>query len=260
VNKVNRVSVAGASLVVESEGSGEPLVLLHGFGADRRTWDPIAGALSVDRRIVRYDLRGFGESQESQDLKFRHGNDLHEVLDALALARCDLMGVSMGASIALNFALDYPECVRRLILVSPGLVGWDWSDEWRTRWSAITDAARNSVSRARELWWQHPLFATARACPPAAERLRQSLDRYSGKHWLNDNEQMALPDLDRLPTLRVPTLLLSGTRDIAEFRLIADLIAAAAPTLERREIDGGHLLHLEQPSEIIAQVRRFLAP
>src|SRR3546814_21057922 len=70
---------------------------------------------------------------------------------------CDLLGVSLGGAIALNFALDHPRRVRRLVLVSPGITAWDWSDEWRTLWAAITDAARSvGVARARELWWEPP--------------------------------------------------------------------------------------------------------
>jgi pimeloyl-ACP methyl ester carboxylesterase len=259
VSQLRKVAVNGASLAMESDGRGPPLVLLHGFAADRRTWDQIVGALADEHLAVRYDLRGFGESLETTDLTFRHSEDLREIIAQLPQERCDLMGVSMGASIALSFSLQFPERVRRLILLSPGLVGWEWSEEWRARWSAITHAARSDrMAKARELWWQHPLFDTARGIPAARQRLREDLDRYSGRQWLKDNEAPALPDLDRLPLLTVPTLLLSGTRDIAEFRLIADLIEAAAPTVIRRDIDGGHLLYLEQPTQIIDQTRRFL--
>jgi pimeloyl-ACP methyl ester carboxylesterase len=236
-------------------------VLLHGFAADRRSWDQITSVLSRERRIVRYDLRGYGESVESGRVRFRHSRDLLAVLDKLKIAHCDLLGVSMGGSVAVNFALDFPARVRRLVLISPGLVGWEWSDQWRALWTRITDAARNQdISQARELWWNHPLFSTTRSRHVPSEILRDEISRYSGKQWLYDDEEPALPDLDRVPTLHSPTLLITGTRDLADFRLIADLIEAAAPHVHRIDIDGaGHLPQLECPLEVINEVSTFLS-
>jgi pimeloyl-ACP methyl ester carboxylesterase len=248
------------ALVVETQGSGDPVVLLHGFADDRRSWDYIASGLSRERHVVRYDLRGYGESTESGQVPFRHALDLLFVLDTLNIARGDLVGVSMGGCIALNFALDFPERVRRLVLISPGLVGWEWSEQWRSHWAKIREAAASqNVSQARELWWNHPLFSTTRAHQPASDLLRAGISRYSGKHWLHDNEEPALPDLDRLHTLRAPTLLITGTRDLEDFRLIADLIAGAAPNVTRVDLEGaGHLPHLESPSEVLNRMSSFL--
>jgi pimeloyl-ACP methyl ester carboxylesterase len=255
------IAVAGAELIAETEGEGDPLVFLHGFGGDRHTWDEVASVIRKERRIVRYDLRGYGESAELANASFRHSNDLLEVMNALELHQCDLVGLSMGGAIAVNFAIDRPERVRRLVLVSPGLVGWEWSAEWRRLWTGIRDAARSGdISRARELWWNHPLFSTARAHPAAAAHLRASISQYSGKQWIRDNEAPALPDLDRLPALAVPTLLLGGTEDMPDFRAIADFIAAAVPGVSRVDMIGaGHMLHLERPVEVTNQIKKFLA-
>jgi pimeloyl-ACP methyl ester carboxylesterase len=256
----SRVSANGATLVVQTEGAGDPVVLVHGFADDRRSWDHIAKGLSRERLVVRYDLRGYGESTESGQVRFRHSQDLQLVLDTLQITRCDLVGVSMGGGIALNLALDSPERVRRLILISPALVGWHWSDPWRSQWMRIREAAANQdMSQARELWWNHPVFSTSRTHPAASEILHRAISQYSGKHWLRDNEERALPDVDRLHRLCVPTLLITGARDVEDFRVIADLIEAAAPQVTRFDIDGaGHLPHLEHPSEVLEQLSRFL--
>ena len=260
VRDIHTIPADGATLVVETQGDGDPVTLIHGFADDRRSWDLIANALCRERRVVRYDLRGYGESIESGQTRFRHSDDLALVLDTLKIAQCDLVGVSMGGGIALNFSLEFPERVRRLILISPALVGWQWSGQWLTLWGEIREVARQDLSQARELWWNHPLFSTARAHHAARDTLRSTISRYSGKHWLQDNEKRALPDLDRLHTLRVPTLLITGTRDVEDFRLIAGLIEAAAPNVSRIDIDGaGHLPHLECPAEVITQIGAFLA-
>lgn len=258
----HRIPLKGAELVVETEGYGDALVLLHGFGADRRTWDDVATVLSRKHRVVRYDLRGFGASIETERVSFRHPEDLLVLLDTLGIPRCDLIGVSMGGSIALNFSLDYPDRVYRLVLMSPGLTGWEWSADWRAAWARIKEvASHHSIADARELWWNHPIFSTIRSHRSASASVRSAILRYSGQHWLYDNEEPACPDLDRLPLLSPSTLLLSGAQDLADFRLIADLIEAAAPRVTRIDVEGaGHHLHLESPEKIIDCIRTFLRP
>lgn len=258
-----QVSVPGASLVVETAGDGEPpLVLLHGLAGDRTLWDFVWDDLATGRRAIRYDLRGFGGSVALNDAPFRHSRDLSALLRALEIERCDLMGVSLGGSVALNFALDHPERIRRLVLISPGMTAWEWSDDWRARWRTIVETARaGNVSGARELWWNHPLFATARASPAAATKLREVLQAYSGAIWTEgDHEEPAMPDLDRLPLLDVPTLLLTGAADLPDFGAIAQVIKAAAPDVRRVDYAGaGHMLNLERPKAVAAEVIAFLA-
>ncbi len=254
------ITVQGARISGQVEGDGDPVVLLHGFADDRRSWSGLAEELARDRRVVRYDLRGYGESVESGEVRFRHARDLQVVLDTLAIPQSDLIGVSMGGAIAVNFALDFPGRVRRLILISPGLVGWQWSEGWRSRWIKIREVAARSIPEARELWWNHPLFATLRAHPQAAEILHRDISQYSGKHWLHDNEERALPDLDRLHALRVPTMLITGKHDVEDFRLVAEMIAATVPGVVRVDMDdAGHLPQLECPVEVLEQINRFLS-
>lgn len=258
---VGAICLPDVDLAVEGRGSGETLLLVHGFGGDRGLWDGVWPALSSGRHALRYDLRGFGQSRETGRRPFSHARDLEGLLDALEIDRCDLLGVSMGGAIALHFALDHPERVRRLALVSPGLAAWEWSDEWRARWTPILEAARaGDLDRARELWWTHPLFDTTRQIPAAAAQLRAAIDGYSGRHWAEpEREEPVLPDVERLHLLAPPTLLLTGARDLPDFRLIADIVEAAAPRVSRKDYeDAGHLLHLERPQAFVDHVRDFL--
>ncbi|WP_159872687.1 alpha/beta fold hydrolase [Novosphingobium sp. 9U] len=121
---------------------GPALVLLHGQGGDLHSWDELWTKLSSKHHVVRYDLRGYGNSTAVSGGVFSHADDLALLLDAMSLEACELAGVSMGGGIALNFALNYPERVRRLVLISPQILGWDWSEGWRTDWARLTDAVR----------------------------------------------------------------------------------------------------------------------
>lgn len=245
------LSVEGATLCGEARGENPALVLLHGLGGSRATWDRVVAALPADLPLLRYDLRGFGASFMDEAIEFSHADDLLAVLDAQGIAKATIVGLSLGGAVATNFAIDHPERVERLALVSPALVGWEWSDEWRGRWRAMASAARNGdMAQARRLWWEHPLFETTRASD-AADDLRRSIDAYSGRVWVKDPQRRVLPDIERLHQITAPTLLLTGELDMPDFRLIGSLLEASVPNIRRIDFPAaGHMLPLERPAEV----------
>ncbi|WP_159983121.1 MULTISPECIES: alpha/beta fold hydrolase [unclassified Novosphingobium] len=245
---------------VRRQGAGIPLVLVHGFGGSRHDWQPLIAALPADRPLIAYDQRGFGESQGEPGTPFSHADDLLALLSALDMPQADLCGMSLGGASALNFALDHPERVRRLILVSPLMVGWSWTSDWIERWKTIGRAARaGDIAQARDLWWQHPLFDSLRETP-AGCGMQASIEAYHGRQWVQDDQRPAFPDIDRLANLSMPTLLLTGERDTEDFRLIAQVIAAIGPQVTRIDhVDAGHMLNLEIPEKIAGEIERFLS-
>jgi 2-succinyl-6-hydroxy-2,4-cyclohexadiene-1-carboxylate synthase len=249
------LAAEGATLAGERIGSGTPLVLVHGMAGSRGDWDRLIAALPARFATLRYDLRGFGQSTVEQDLPFSHASDLLFLFDTLKIERAPLLGLSMGGGAALNFALSHPERVSRLILISPAMVGWQWSDEWKVLWRSVTSAARGgNLALARERWWQHPMFAVARKSD-AAHELRRAIEAYHGRQWIRDTQRSELPDADRLHTLAMPTLLLTGERDFTDLRLIADVIEGAVPHVSRIDFaDAGHMIHLERPAEVAAAI------
>ncbi|MET0373629.1 MAG: alpha/beta hydrolase [Rhizorhabdus sp.] len=259
---IRHAAVEGASLAYEVAGEGDVLLCVHGFGGSRASWDPVWPALSSGRRAMRFDQRGFGESIENQASLFSHAEDLIALLDDACVERCDLVGFSLGGAVAVNFALDHPERVRRLVLIGPALLGWDWSDEWRGSWRSVTTAARaGEMNTARRLWINHAMFAAARETPALSARLETEVARFPGRQWLEPDRQHPVPpDADRLATLDMPTLLLSGERDSPDLRAIADVLAALVPHLHRIDYAGcGHMLMLEAPDRVAADITAFLA-
>jgi pimeloyl-ACP methyl ester carboxylesterase len=248
-------------LQIEDQGAGAPLVLLHGMASDRHTWDAATPVLAQRHRVIRYDLRGFGQSPHPQQ-SYSHTDDLAQLLDECGVGACDLLSVSWGGSIALHFALEHPKRVHRLIVESPSMRGWDWSDAWRARAEAIDAAARNEgVAAARALWLRHPMFDTLRMHAEAFSAFAAGLEHYSGRHWLGDDPHAPLirPDLERLHELEIPTLLITGQHDLEDIRLIAEAIAAIAPNVSRVDVPhAGHLVHLERPEAFLAAVTAFL--
>src|SRR6185436_406705 len=110
-------------IAYDVRGSGPAVVLLTGSNLDRRMWDREAAWLSKNYRVVRYDLRAHGES-DTATKPFSHLDDLTLLLDELAIPKATLIGLSAGAFIALDAALDIPNRVERIVLAGPGVYGY----------------------------------------------------------------------------------------------------------------------------------------
>lgn len=254
------IPVPGAVLSGEQSGENPALALLHGFGGSRAGWDRVVAHLPTDLPLLRYDLRGFGASTMDDDTpEYSHADDLLALLDRLDIAKIAVCGLSLGGGVALNFALDHPDRVSKLVLICPMLIGWAWSTEWIDHWREIAGAARSGdMARARTLWAEHPLFASVRDSD-AADEHHAAIEAFSGRQWLRDPQRRSPPDADRLGMLAVPTLLLSGERDLPDFRQIADTLTAGAPDIRRVDIaQAGHLLPLETPDAVARYIANFL--
>src|SRR5262245_9045423 len=117
------IEVEGGSLYVEEAGRGPAVVLLHGGLGDRRLWDAQMDAFAEHFRTVRFDLRGFGRSTSGPGT-FGVVDDVVAVLDALAIERAALVGLSYGGRIAVDAALERPDRLWALVAVAPGLSGF----------------------------------------------------------------------------------------------------------------------------------------
>ena len=118
------LDVAGMRLHVRDTGPRDAaaVIMLHGFGASLHTWEPWAQALAADRRVIRFDLPGFGLSGSDPAGDYtdqRSVEILARLMDRLGLSRATLIGNSIGGKIAWNFAARYPDRVDKLVLISP---------------------------------------------------------------------------------------------------------------------------------------------
>ncbi len=254
--------VTNGQLYYEVAGSGDPVVLIHGFGLDLRMWDDQVTALAQRWQVVRYDARGFGKSTVPTPERYTHADDLKSLLDHLDIARVCVVGLSMGGWIATNFTLTYPGMVRALILVDPALLGFQWSDDWNTLWQAIeADGAQNGPAAANQRWFQHPLFAPARENPATAVRLKQMIMDYSGWHWVNRDRHRRIdpPDIQRLDQITVPTRIIIGERDLPDFHAIAGILQQRIPDAHTVVIPQvGHMANMEAPNRVNQQIQHFL--
>jgi pimeloyl-ACP methyl ester carboxylesterase len=112
-----RLAVPGGEVAYEVVGRGPAVVLLHGGFMDRRSWDRVVPELSKSYRVVRYDIRPFGESTAPKEPYFVP-DDLLRLLNHLKIDRAHLVGHSFGGGVALDFALAHPTRVATLTLVA----------------------------------------------------------------------------------------------------------------------------------------------
>lgn len=255
------VTVNGADLYYETAGSGQPLVLLHGFSLDRRMWDDQLAIFAEQYRVIRYDLRGFGRSAVPEGRSYAHADDLKAMLEQLGIRGAHLVGLSLGGWVAVNFALAYPQSIRSLVLASPVLLGLEWSQAYLEATNPVWAAAtQEGIEVGKALWLRTPLFAQAMAIPKAARRLSEIVGDYSGWHLVNSDPGRVVPDvLARLETIMAPTLVLAGEQDFSDFRRIADTLLQI-PGARKVVLPGiGHMLNMEDPPTFNHLVLTFLA-
>ncbi len=267
---MTRIEVApGFLLNVEVEGSGPPIVLLHGFTGSARSWQPLA-PLADRWTLVAFDIVGHGESDAPADVEHYRTEtcaaDLVEAATKLGLPRAHWLGYSMGGRTVLHVAATYPEAMRSLVLVgaSPGI---DCAEDRLARRSADEALARRveyeGVERFVDYWEEIPLFATQKRLPlEIRASVRGGRLRNTTAGLANSLRGMGAgaqePLHEQLASLTMPALLLAGSED-AKYVTQGHEIAARMPRARFVAVEGaGHAAHLEQPERCVELIRGFL--
>jgi len=252
-------------LYYEVAGTGEPVVLIHAFTLDTRMWDDQFEFLARDFRVIRYDARGYGKSALPRvGEPYSHADDLAQLLVQLDAANPRLVGASMGGRFALDYAVTHADELRSLAVIDSVIGGWEWSKEWLVSYAPIVEAGkRGDVARAKQLWFEHPLFAPAREKPTVATRLKQMIDDYSGWHFVNPNHDpewiVTPPTFTQLSKIRVPTLVFVGERDLPDFQRVGEAIAHNVRNARQSTVAGaGHMASMEAPAAVNQTLWEFL--
>lgn len=205
----------GTELVARSEGSGPPVALIHGVGADLTSWDRVAERLHARFTVLRADLRGHGRSSRIEACRMPDFvADLAATLDAFGHPEVDLVGFSLGGLIAQWFALEHPGRVNRLVLLSTVA---ERSEAERARVLERADKVRDegiaSVVSAAEDRWFTPAFKAANPGKVALrlEQLKANDHRSYAAAYRVFAEADEGIDFTRI---RQPTLVMTGENDI----------------------------------------------
>ena len=244
----------------ESEGSGAPLLFVHGLGSSTRDWFEQVGPFAEHYRVLRVDLRGHGRSDrpEGPYHMAMFARDVAVLLRRLDAAPAHVVGLSMGGMVALQLALDAPALVRSLVVVNSAadMRLRTWADVWfyLSRRTAVQVLGMRRVGQ---------LIARRLFVKPDQEKLRREFIR----RWAENDRQGYLWSVDaimgwsvedRLASITAPTLLVSSTHDYTPVSE-KNRIAARMPRAEIEVVeDTRHALPVERPDAFNAIVEAFL--
>lgn len=249
-------------LDARDEGSGTPIVFLHGLGGNRAVWNLVLRELAPKSRVIAVDLRGHGRSPLPEHSTFTFdelGDDVVHTLDQLGGVRPFLAGLSAGGFLALHLALRFPERWRGLLLLGSAAqcdghtraMGEHWAETYQKEGP---DAY--ALRLLKDLYYPDWIEAHL----DVADRLREEVktqDLRAAIRW-----GLAVRQFDvrpRIGKIRLPTLVLHGMDDrvvdSSHARYLRQSISGAALKLYART---GHFLPVERPEEVGAAIADFV--
>jgi len=251
----------------EVAGEGPAVVFVHAGICDSGMWDHQWQSLASGRRLLRYDMRGYGRSPLPPE-PYSSARDLLDVMDAAGIERAALVAVSLGGRVALEVALVEPARVSGLVVVGSGLPGHDWSPEAREFFTAEDLALeRGDLDAAAELnvcfWVVGPHRSPEQVDASVRDRVHE-MQKHAFElqlpTWEQAEERPVAPDLaDRLAEIEQPTLVLVGAEDQPDIHAIADQLVRTLPNVGFESIpDAGHVPNMEQPAQFDRLVGAFL--
>ena len=284
---MHSVEARGTRFAYSEDGSGQPVVLVHGSASDCRTWEGQREPLARRFRVVAYSRRWhWPNAPVAQGVDYamdEHVEDLRELLPALGGAPAHLVGHSYGAFLCLLVALRAPHLVRSLVLAEPPALTLFVSPEPRplellrlafTRprtAAAIVRFGAKGVAPARRAFQRGDAEAGVTAFAQGVfggrgyERLRRSQKIQVRDNLANVQAELLGSGFLPLPAeavraLRAPVLLVSGERSIGLFRRLTEALAELLPHAERAVIPGaGHAMHEDNPTAYNVAVVPFIA-
>ena len=263
-NTSGYAEINGARMYYEVAGDGMPVVFVHAGVADRRMWDDQFPVFAERYRAIRFDMRGFGNT-EPVAAEYATHDDLHALLQVLGVERAYLIGCSMGGGTCMDFALEHPDMAAALVMVGSGPVGLDLDVPMPAKFAEIEAAAKNGewekfLELETQVWFDGEGRAPgdvnqeARAKMAAMNRHALALTR----HAEGTPKAMQPPAAERLGELRLPVLVIYGDRDVPYIqgaaKVMGERIAGAKVVLMP---NTAHLPNMEQPDEFNQIVLNF---
>ena len=269
---VPHADVDGVKLYYEETGEGEPILFVHEFAGDFRSWEPQLRYFAKRYRCIAYNARGYPPSdvpedvsQYSQDIAT---DDIAGVLRHLEIDSAHIVGLSMGAFASLHFGLRYPEMARSLVLAGGGYGALD--DDHERLQKAVEAATKqieqNGMAVMAESYAVGPnRLPHKRKNPRSWAEFKAQLAEHSsaGSALTMRGVQMTRPAypefVDRLRQLTVPVLLIAGDEDAPSIDptiYLKRTIPSAALAIFPKT---GHAMNLEEPELFNQTMQDFLA-
>lgn len=265
------LNLNGVDYHVEESGQGFPLLLLHGFTGSASTWAPLSTIIGKVSRMIMPDIIGHGLSSSPKNLErydiLNVAADLNLLLDRLGIKKIDLLGYSMGGRLAITFAVNYPEKVRKLVLESttPGLKTINEQVERKQQDAALSARILTEGVESFVNYWENiPLFHSQRNLPTnKKEALKKQRLEHSSIGLANSLLGMGTGSQpswwEAIKGFQFETLIVVGELD-EKFITIGKEMSLQTPNAEFCLINGaGHAIHVEEPEKFGTIVSEFLS-
>jgi pimeloyl-ACP methyl ester carboxylesterase len=253
-------NVNGININYETAGQGEPLVMIMGLGGPLSSWKYNIPFLKKYFQVVYFDNRGIGKSDKPEGPYSARmmAEDTIGLMDHLGIKKANILGFSMGGGIALEIALNYPERMTKLILNSTSAC----LDENNGGTPEVLDAfklpLRQASVRGLSLSLNDPLKRMIYIPVVKMQSLFLKESDLTGLRGQADSVK-SYNYVDRLPTIKIPTLVIVGTKDRNVKTSSSETIAKNIPNARLVKIEGGsHLICAEMSNRFNREVLHFL--
>ena len=257
--------VGNVNLYCEEWGSGEPLLLIMGMGANATDWEPQIQTLRKEHRLIAFDNRGSGRSDRPDEpvTMERLADDAVALLDSFGVERCHIFGMSMGGMIAQELALRHPQRLLTLILgatMCGGLNAVHPPMKRIMKWIGTRDLPPREAAEAGL-----PFLYSQKFIDDMKEELINSSLRTAHLRAPKDtihHQLTAITRFDsyhRLPSIQAPTLVMTGSEDLLVPAENSRMLANRIPQAEFVEFSGmGHGFLRESSAEVNEILLAFL--
>ena len=257
--------VNGQRLYYEIAGDGDLVVLLHGSFAVADIMEAPATGLASGFRALRVDRRGHGRSNEFKGPVSIQDEvaDITALLDWFSAGQIHMLGHDDGCEIAIEFALAHPDRTLSLVLLSPTVEGFPWSEEAAAFRKDLVNTFRTSGLKAmNEKLLASPIFDVAKEREGIFERLA---DVYRRAKWAGGSFERppheGLTQFQRLPDLKTKTAIFVGAKDEPERLRCAGRMKDLIPGAQLIEIpDTSRFFHVEEARPTMRRLTDFYIP
>lgn len=263
------VNVNGARVWYEEMGAGNAVTFVHAAICDHRQWDAQMSAFAAKYRVIRFDMRGFGQSDLPAG-PVSLSDDIGGLLDALGVERTALIGGSLGGSACVDFTMKQPERVAALVTVCANVGGGSQNlapeelpiiQELQAAGEANDDEGLNAA--VVRLFVDGTKRTPEQVAPGVRELVAEmNMAAIQRETEWEHAQRMPLdpPAAGRLSEIHTPTLVVVGGDDVLAARENADLLATGIAGARKLVMTGlTHVPNMERPDEFNQQVLDFLA-
>lgn len=261
---MSKIVVADGEIEYQETGSGHPLVFVSGLGGAGRYWEPQLAAFGARYRVITYDQRGTGGSDRRQRSFSVDGMtaDLIGLMDALGIEKAHIVGLSTGGAIGQTMAVEYPQRLARLVVVST----WTHCDPWfrrlfEARRAMYLEAGSALHAMFHPLWLYPPDYVNAHDAEIDEERRKAVAGAPPVEVSIGRIDAiMAFDRRKDLGRIRASTLIVAADNDYITPSYHAEALARAIPGSKLAIMKGGgHSLSKTRPEEFNRLVLEFLA-